>query len=324
MNFSAHIEEWKLRQSFRIAGKEFRSTRALVVQVSDGDFVGRGEAQGVFYLDETAESIQRQVEEVADEILRGVSRRELQSLLPAGGARNAVDCALWDLEAKQSGKTIWQLTGIKPKPVNTVFTLGIETTPEEMASKAAAAKHPLLKLKLDAQQPVERLAAVRAACPDAILVVDANQSWSFQLLQEILPNCVDLGIKMIEQPLPRGNDDVLDGFKSPIPLAADESCLHTGELDASANRYDVINIKLDKTGGLTEALNLARAARAKGCDLMVGNMAGTSLAMAPSFVVAQLCGVVDIDGPLLLKYDRPHGMAYESGNVDVFHRELWG
>ncbi len=325
MKLSVHIEDWKLKQPFRITGKEWRSSTALVVQISDEKVIGRGEAQGVYYLDETADSMLAQVESIADDIRQGISRDELLELLPAGGARNAIDCALWDLEAKRTGKTIWQLTGIDPRPVTTVFTIGIEATPEAMAGKAAAAtQYPVLKIKLDDDRPFERLAAIRAARPDAELVVDANQGWSFALLQELLPKCVDLKLGMIEQPLRRGEDEVLEGFESPITLAADESCLHTGELDAAARRYDMINVKLDKTGGLTEALKLARAAKEKGCKLMVGNMAGTSLAMAPSFVVAQLCDFVDIDGPLLLKYDRPRGMTYKSGIVEVFDPEFWG
>ena len=172
--------------------------------------------------------------------------------------------------------------------------------------------------------PYEKLAAIRTARPDAVLVVDANQGWSFDQLQEVLPKCVDLDLAMIEQPLARGGDEELEGFESPITLAADESCLHTSELETAARRYSMINIKLDKTGGLTEALRLARAAKAKGCKLMVGNMVGTSLSMAPSFVVAQLCDFVDIDGPLLLKYDQPNGLEYINGVVKGFDPALWG
>jgi len=324
MKFSMHLEEWEMKRPFRITGKTFYKSDALIVQLSDGKYVGRGEAQGVFYEGETAASIQAQVGGVADELRRGISRDELQTLMPAGGARNAVDCAMWDLEAKQSGKSICQLTGITPRPILTVYTLGIGT-PQEMAAHAlAAAAYPVLKIKLDAEAPIERLSAIRAARPDAKLVVDANQAWSFEQLLDILPKCEELKLEMIEQPLPRGADEALEGFKSPIMLAADESCLHTGELDIAAKRYDMINIKLDKTGGLTEGLRLAHAAKAKNCKLMVGNMMGTSLAMAPSFVLAQLCDFVDIDGPLGLKYDRPHGLDYQSGSVGVFGSALWG
>ena len=325
MDFNIHITDWVLTQPFRISGFEWINSRCLVVQLAHGGFVGRGEAQGVFYLDETAESIFEQAHAVADEIRKGISREQLQDLLPAGGARNAIDCAMWDLECKRSGKTIWQLTGIDPKPVTTVYTIGLEDSPEAMAAKAsAAADAPILKIKLSNHMPYEKLAAIRAARPDAALVVDANQGWSFDQLQEVLPKCVDLDLAMIEQPLARGGDEQLEGFESPITLAADESCLHTGELETAARRYSMINIKLDKTGGLTEALRLARAAKAKGCKLMVGNMVGTSLSMAPSFVVAQLCDFVDIDGPLLLKYDQPNGLDYINGVVKGFDPALWG
>jgi L-alanine-DL-glutamate epimerase-like enolase superfamily enzyme len=295
------------------------------VQLAQNGFSGRGEAQGVFYLDETAESILGQVDEVAGKIREGITRDTLQDLLPPGGARNAIDCALWDLHCKQSGKSVWQLTGITPHPVTTVFTIGLEATAEEMARKAtAAASAPILKIKLDSHQPLERLAAIRAARPDARLVVDANQGWDFALLQKVLPRCAELGVEIIEQPLKRGRDEMLEGFQSPITLAADESCLHSGELDSAVRRYDMINIKLDKTGGLTEALKLARAAKQKGCKLMVGNMSGTSLSMAPSFVVAQLCDFVDLDGPLLLKYDHPAGLSYNQGLVNGFDSRFWG
>ena len=325
MDFSLHIANWELVAPFRITGNEWTNSACLVVQLTENGYVGRGEAQGVFYLDETADSIFEQAHAVAGEIRKGISREELQHLLPAGGARNAIDCALWDLECKKSGKSIWQLTGIDPKPVTTVFTIGLEDTPEAMAAKAAAASDaPILKIKLSGHMPYEKLAAIRAARPDAVLVVDANQGWSFELLKEVLPKCVDLNLDMIEQPLARGGDEMLEGFESPITLAADESCLHTGELETAARRYSMVNIKLDKTGGLTEGLRLARAAREKGCKLMVGNMMGTSLSMAPSFVVAQLCDFVDIDGPLLLKYDQPHRLVYDKGVVTGFDSELWG
>ena len=325
MKLSVHIEDWVLKQPFRISGREWHTSAVLVVQISDGNNVGSGEGQGVYYLNETTDSMFAQVESIADDIRQGVSREALLDLLPAGGARNAIDCALWDLEAKQSGKTIWQLTGINPKPVTTVFTIGIEDTAEAMAAKAAAAaNYPILKVKLDAIQPVERLVAIHAARPDAQLVVDANQGWSVDLLKEVLSDSDCPNLRVVEQPLPRGSDEVLENFESAVTLAADESCQHTGELDAAAGRYGMINIKLDKTGGLTGALNLARAAKEKGCQLMVGNMVGTSLAMAPAFVVAQMCDVVDIDGPFLLKHDRPHGLTHELGVVKIFGPKLWG
>ncbi len=325
MKLGVHIEEWKMSEPFRISGKVWTTIRGIVVQLSANDCIGRGEAQGVFYMDETADSIFEQVHSVAAEIRRGISREDLQELLPAGGARNAIDCAMWDLECKSSGKSIWKLTNIDPKPVTTVYTIGLESTAEEMAAKAAAAADaPVLKIKLDDHQPYEKLMAIRTARPDAALVVDANQGWDFELLKDILSKCEGLNLEMIEQPLARGADEMLEGFKSPITLAADESCLHSGELGIAAGRYDMINIKLDKTGGLTEALKLAREAKDMRCKLMVGNMSGTSLAMSPAFVVAQLCDFVDIDGPLLLKYDRLGGLIYKNGLVSGIDPRIWG
>ncbi|MEX0707280.1 MAG: N-acetyl-D-Glu racemase DgcA [Woeseia sp.] len=325
MDFMLRSEQWELKQPFRITGQEWLHSECIVVEVTDGGSTGRGEAQGVSYLGEDIARMTTQIQNIAEKLKSGLTRDELATLLPAGGARNAVDCALWDLEAKQRAQTIWQLTGIDPKPVTTVFTIGIEASPELMAEKAAAARaYPVLKIKLDDHQPYERLAAIRAARPDARLVVDANQGWSFEQLKAILPKCAGLGLDMIEQPLPRGADEELDGLDSPVTLAADESCQDSSELEIAARRYDMINIKLDKTGGLTEALKLARQAREMGCKLMVGNMLGTSLSMAPSFVVAQLCDFVDIDGPLLMRHDREFGMHYNNAVVEVFDSRLWG
>ena len=322
---SVHIEQWEFNQVFRITGREVTSSSGIVVKISDGKNIGQGEAQGVFYTDETPESMLAQVNSIADDIRRGITRHELLELLPSGGARNAIDCALWDLECKQTGKTIWELTGITPKNVTTVFTIGMEDTPEAMAAKAAAASdYSILKIKLDAHQPLEKLKAIRVARPDAQLVVDANQGWSFEQLKELIPQCVDLDLEMIEQPLPRGADEQLSNLDSPIILAADESCLDSSELAEIEGRYKMINIKLDKTGGLTEALNLARIAKSKGYKLMVGNMCGTSLSIAPSFVIAQLCDFVDIDGPLLLKYDHPNGLQFDLGDVGCFQSSFWG
>lgn len=325
MKFSVHIADWELKQPFSITGKTWLSSPALVVELSQNGYIGRGEAQGVYYLNETAESIFAQIDDLTADIRNGLTREALQDILPAGGARNALDCALWDLECKRSGKTIWELTGIQPKPVTTVFTIGLEKNAEAMAAKAAdAIDAPVLKIKLDGHNPFEKLAAIRAARPDAELVVDANQGWSFAQLQDLIPRCVPLNLAMIEQPLARGDDAMLEGFESAITLAADESCLDCSELGPAAARYTMINIKLDKTGGLTEALRLANAAQKAGCKLMVGNMTGTSLSMAPAFVIAQLCDFVDIDGPLLLKYDRPDGLVYKHGVVEKLDPRLWG
>jgi L-Ala-D/L-Glu epimerase len=232
---------------------------------------------------------------------------------------------MWDLEAKAARRPIWELAGVTPKTLETVYTISIETTPQQMAEHASIATgHALLKVKLDANQPLERVRAIRQARPDVRIVVDANQAWSFDQLKELAPAFADLDVRMIEQPLARGTDQALESYRSPVPLGADESCLHIGDLDEAAKRYQIINIKLDKTGGLTHALELARAARDRGLGLMVGCMGGSSLSMAPAFVVGCLSDLVDIDGPLLLKRDRLPGMTYHGGQVDPPQPQLWG
>jgi L-alanine-DL-glutamate epimerase-like enolase superfamily enzyme len=324
LNLSVHGETWAAIGPFRITGKTFVAFESIVVEMSDGNHTGRGEALGIYYLNETQSSMLALAEAMRPRIEAGIDRVELQELLPPGGVRNAIDCALWDLEAKATGQTIWSLTGITPKALQTVFTIGMEDTPQQMAAKAAAADAGLLKIKLNGDRPLERLQAIRVARPDARLVVDANQGWNIGLLHEVLDAAAQLRLEMIEQPLPRGDDAALEALHPSVPLCADESCLHLGELDAVANRYQMINIKLDKTGGLTHALQLARQARQRGLGLMVGCMAGSSLAMAPSFVLGCLADLVDIDGPLLQKSDRPHGIHYRAGTADVFSPELWG
>ena len=314
-----------MARPFRITGREWTSFESVVVEVAIDGVVGRGEALGIFYLDETSHTLAAQIELVSEHVVAGIDRASLQRLLPPGGARNALDCALWDLEAKTSGRSVWELSGVAPKTLETVYTIGIETDPEQMAEHAAAASaHTLLKVKLDANQPLERIRAIRRTRQDARIVVDANQAWNFEQLERLAPAFADLGVQMIEQPLPRGADAVLEGYHSPVPLGADESCLHLGELAAAGRRYQIINIKLDKTGGLTHALELARAAQRLGLGLMVGSMGGSSLAMAPTFVIGCLSDLVDIDGPLLLKRDRLPGLRYSGGRVDPPQRELWG
>lgn len=325
LKLSVHAEEWAAKIPFRIAGHRWDAFKVVVVELTDGNHVGRGEGLPVYYLNEDVDSLYRQIEAAAGQIERVIDREALLGLMPPGGARNAVDCALWDLEAKCSRKTVWELTGIRPKPVTTVFTVGIEDTPEAMAARAIQASiYPILKIKVGKDQPFERVAAIREARPDAGLVVDANQSWTFEQLVEIAPKLAELGVKLIEQPLPRGSDDPLEGYVCRVPLSADESCQHRGELDQASRRYQIINIKLDKAGGLTEALLLAEAVRDKGLDRLVSCMGGTSLSMAPAFVVAQLCQFVELDGQLLLKRDRIPSLSCDKGTIAVPDSQLWG
>ena len=324
-----HVEfqrvNWPFASVFRIAYEVRTHAETVVALVRDGNLVGRGEALGVSYHSETADSVLAQLEAVKARLTEGISREELQTLLPPGGARNAVDCALWDLEAKRAGRRAWELAGIgSVSPLTTDYTLGIDT-PEAMGRAAAAlGKYPMLKLKLSGKDDLERVTAVCQARPDAQIIVDANQSWGEAQLHSFTPRLAKLGVKLIEQPLAVGKDEALQGFQSPVPLCADESCQTTQSLPALVGKYQYLNIKLDKTGGLTEALRLARAARAAHFQLMVGCMAGSSLSMAPAFIIGQFCEVVDLDGPLLSMSDVPHAIRYEGGRMSVPEAVLWG
>ncbi len=325
IKLSVHQEDWIPIVPFRISNAVWDTFSGIVVELQDGDLVGRGEAEGVYYFDETPTTMIDEVEKVAERIEAGASRQDLLDLLPPGGARNAIDCALWDLEAKRAGKRVWELAGLGLKEIVTVYTIGLEDEPETMARKAAAATdQPVLKVKLGADRPVERIEAIRNVRPDATLVIDANQGWDFEQLQDVAPRFKDLGVPMIEQPLPRGADEELEDYDPPLPLCGDESCVHGGELEQAARRYQMVNIKLDKAGGLTHGIEMAREAKKRGLGLMVGCMGGTSLAMAPSFVVGLLCDFHDVDGPLLLKNDRSHGLAYTDGVVKPPSARLWG
>jgi len=321
--FDVSMEPWKMVAPFQITGHTFTRAEILYVRLAERGAKGHGEGAGVYYLGESGDSMRGQAESVRAAIEAGASRAELLRLLPAGGARNAIDCALWDLEAKLSGRRAWDLAGVETRETITFNTVGIDS-PAAMADTARTIDGPRIKIKLDADRPVQRVAAVREARPDALIIVDVNQGWSFEELVEYAPRLKELGVEMIEQPLPRGDDAALEGYTPPLPLCADESCLHTGEFEQAARRYQMINIKLDKTGGLTEALELARCARQRGLGLMVGNMLGTSLAMAPGYVVAQLCRFTDLDGALFLQHDREHPMSYRHGVVSAPERALWG
>lgn len=325
MNIKIECMSFPLAQAFSITGHTWHDTETVRVTLHDGQHHGRGESVGTYYLDETAKSMESQLRRLDEDQLARLSTASLQELMPACGARNALDCALWDLESKRRGVRIWDLLQLTPRPLTTVFTLGMDS-PEAMAAKARkAAVYPHLKIKLDAQTPVEKLEAIRAARPDATLVIDVNQGWNFAELREYLPHCERLGVAMVEQPLARGADEELEGFQSPVPLGADESCVHLGEFEQAARRYDVLNIKLDKCGGLTEGLALVKAAQAADMALMVGNMVGSSLSMAPSFVIGLHCSYVDIDGPLLLRHDIEGGLHYrDGGEVDPPEAQLWG
>ncbi len=322
---SVRLESWPSIIPFRISDHVWDDFPCVVCEIEQSGVTGRGEALGVYYFDETPESMAAQLHDISAELEGGADRISLLDLLPPGGARFAADSALWDLKAQLSGKSAWHTAGVEANPVETVFTIGLEDTPEQMAAKAsAAADLSLFKVKLGNDRPVERIAAIKEARPDSRLVVDVNQGWNFDELQEFGPALHKLGVLMIEQPLPRDEDQELQGYECDVPLCADESCLHLGDLDTAASRYQMINIKLDKCGGLTHGLKLASATRKKGLGLMVGCMGGTSLSMAPSHVLAQLCDFVDIDGPLLIKEDREGGLVYDHGMVSLPPSHFWG
>ena len=320
------LERLMMKRPFVITGYVFDAMPAIIVTLTDGVHTGRGEAQGVYYLQDDTDQMVRLVESVRGEIEAGLSRAALQTRLPPGGARNALDCALWELEASRAGQPVWRLAGFDSvHPLVTTMTAGAEA-PEVMAETAlgfAGARAIKLKLTGEPALDVARVAAVRAACPDVWLGVDANQGYSLASLEAVLPAFVGLDVKLVEQPLPRGQEAALDGFASPIPLAADESVQSQDDVAGLAGRFQVANLKLDKCGGLTEALAMARRAREMGLGVMVGNMAGSSWAMAPAYIVGQLCEIVDLDGPLSLADDRAPAVEYRDGEI-VCDDRVWG
>ncbi len=319
-------EKLRLRVPFRISGYVFEAQDAVVVTLDDGSHRGRGEASGVYYLGDNLAEMVAAIEANRAAIEAGIDREALQQLLPPGGARNALDCALWDLEAHRSGKPVWQLAGLSPpRALVTTFTLGAEA-PEVMAEGArnfAQARAIKMKLTGELDLDIARVRAVRAARPTTWIGVDANQGYGIDSLDKLLAALVEAKVALVEQPLARGREADLDGYYSPIPLAADESALCLADIPKLIGRFHVVNIKLDKCGGLTEGLAMARQARELGLKVMVGNMVGTSWAMAPAFVVGQLCDIVDLDGPIFLANDRAPPLNYDDGLVRCSD-DVWG
>jgi L-alanine-DL-glutamate epimerase-like enolase superfamily enzyme len=322
------IEKAAIRfaEPFRITGYVFEAMPSIVVRITDGERVGRGEAAGVYYLGDDQQHMIEAIEQVRGRVEAGLTRDELQDLLPPCGARNALDCALWELDSLLSGVPVWKLAGVpRPTPLITTFTLPADD-PATLAIKIerlASAK--AIKLKLDGEVDLdhERMRVVREARPDAWLAVDANQGFVPENLDRLAAAVREFSVSLIEQPLKRGDEAALEGWSPGIPVAADESILDLNELQERAAYFDVINIKLDKCGGLTEALKMARAARMFGKQLMVGNMGGSTLAMAPGFLLAQLCDFVDLDGPYGLADDPLAGQIYNNGHIFV-PEALWG
>ena len=312
---------FRLAQVFTISRGSRTEAQVLTVHVSDGAAQGWGECVPYARYGETLDSVTDEIEGLPDTF----DRADLAQLLPAGAARNAVDCALWDLEAKRAGQRVWSLAGLAtPGPHITAYTLSLDS-PEAMQAQAALNAHrPLLKIKLGTPDDMPRLEAVRAGAPDARIIVDANEGWSANIYADLAPHLVRLGVDLVEQPLPAGDDDALIGLDRPVPVCADESCHDRASLPALRGKYDMVNIKLDKTGGLTEALALRSAAIAQGYGIMVGCMVGSSLAMAPAVLLAQGAAVVDLDGPLFLAEDRDTPMTFDAAGVHPPDAALWG
>jgi L-alanine-DL-glutamate epimerase-like enolase superfamily enzyme len=326
VHLAAVTERFALKEPFNITGHRILAIDVVVVTLRRDRHIGRGEAAGVFYLKNNQPTrLLEQIESVRSLIESGIDRQTLQRLLPPGGARNALDCALWDLEAKETGLPAWRIAGLDaPRPLLTTFTVSANT-PERMAADARAYEGArALKLKLTGE-PVDadRVRAVRESCPTVWLGVDANQGLTRTSLDALLPALVDARVQLLEQPLRIGRDSELESLQSPIPIAADESAQHLGDLRGLVGRYQVVNIKLDKCGGLTEGLAMAHRARELGLAVMVGNMLGSSLAMAPAFLLGQLCEVVDLDGPVFLSRDRSPSVRYEQGMISS-PEPLWG
>jgi len=325
LTLETRIETFPLRQRFTISRGSKTETIVVTVELCDGEHRGRGECGPNIRYDETPESVADAIAAMAADIAGGLDRTGLQQAMPAGAARNAIDCALWDLEAKQTGQRAWALAGLaEPVPVETAYTLSVDT-PAAMADVAREnALRPLLKLKLTGAGDLDRVRAVREGAPNARLIVDANEAWTPEDFVALAAELAGLGVEMIEQPLPAGDDAALAELDHPVPICADESCRDRSGVAALADRYDMVNIKLDKAGGLTEALATAAAARAVNLDIMVGCMVGTSLAMAPAHLVAQGAKIVDLDGPLLLAEDRKSPLEVRESRIFPPTAPLWG
>jgi L-alanine-DL-glutamate epimerase-like enolase superfamily enzyme len=324
-SLEVRAERWPIAGAFVISRGAKTEAQVVVAEIADGPWCGRGEATPYPRYGESVDSVVAQIEALRPQIEGGLSRAELQSRLPPGAARNALDCAMWDLEAKRAGVRAWTLAGrARLDPVKTCYTISLGP-PEAMAEAArAAGRRPMLKLKIGGADDIAGVEAVRAAAPRTRLIVDANESLTFDALLRLAPDFARLGVQLVEQPLPAAEDGTLEGYASPIPLCADES-LHTrAELDACARRYALVNVKLDKAGGLTEALALTQAARERGLGVMSGCMVATSLAIAPALLIAQGAEVVDLDGPLLLARDRDPGLSILGSLIEPPSPELWG
>ena len=326
MKLTVQKKHWPLREPFVISRATYTTSDVIIVELQDGNLLGRGEAAGVDYHGETLDSMVAQVESVRSRIEAGVTRSELLQLLPIGGARNALDSALWDLEAKRCGRRAWDLAGVgNTREIASAITIGIRSIEAYEKAARERAHYRWLKIKVSGEQPLQCIEAVRRGAPNSRLIVDANQAWDVPTLYSIAPKLAQLRVDLLEQPVPVGGDEELVVGRSPIPVCADEAIDTIADLQRLKSRYEFVNIKLDKTGGLTAALELAHAAREAGMRLMVGCMVTGSLGMAPGMVLAQLCEVVDLDGPLLQAEDWPNPIQYDKTGVMAWPSPaLWG
>ena len=325
IRFAARGESFPLAQVFTISRGTKTSADVVVVELDCGGIIGRGESVPYPRYGESVPDTLAKLAAIKPQIEAGLNRQQLQDLLPPGAARNALDCALWDLEAKIAGHPVYKLVGLDaPQPVDTAFTLSLDT-PQAMGQAAAQNAHrPLLKIKLAGADDLARVAAIRQNAPDSSLIVDANEGWSLDQVEPLSAALADEGVALVEQPLPVGEDALLADLAHPVPLCADESCHTAADLDALAECYDCVNLKLDKTGGLTEGLKVAARAKDLGLDLMVGCMVATSLAIAPAILLAAQARFIDLDGPMLLKQDRENGLRYEGSRLHPPDPHLWG
>ena len=326
LKLTVGVERLPFSAPFRIAGFVFEHQDVVVVTLEDERHRGRGEACGVYYLDDDVAHMVAAIESQRAAIEAGIDRASLQRLLPAGGARNALDCALWELEARRAARPVWELAGLDPpKPLVTTFTLGADEPAVMAAGARRYAQARALKLKFTGDLALDgaRLKAVRAARPEVWIGVDANQGYAIADLEALVHTLTEARVELLEQPLARGHEAELESFTSPVPIAADESVLGLADVPGLVGRFKVVNIKLDKCGGLTEGLAMAHEARRLGLDVMVGNMMGSSLAMGPAFVLGQLCDVVDLDGPTFLSHDRTPSVTYADGMIWA-DEAVWG
>lgn len=314
-------DRFRLTQTFTLSRGSKTEARVLTVRIMRDGVTGQGECVPYARYGETLESVQAQIESLPED----VTRAALQSALPPGAARNAIDCALWDLDAKQTGKRVWEMAGLpSPSPVVTAYTLSLAAPDEMRAAAATHAHRPILKIKLGTPDDMPRLEAVRSGAPRSRIIIDANEGWNAEVYADLAPHLLRLGVEMVEQPLPAGQDDLLAEIARPVPVCADESCFDRASLPALKGKYDVVNLKLDKTGGLTEGLLTRDLARQMGFRVMVGCMVGSSLAMAPAVLLAQGAEWTDLDGPLLLAEDRLNPLHYDAAGAHPPDANLWG